>query len=470
MERCRNVWQTSRAYRFLLAAAAIYFVLRLGVQFAFLFLLPRYSDAAYEVPVDLQIYVDAARRLQERGNLYPQGPDQIEVYQYGPSFALLFVPALWLPPTVVAVLHTVLHVIAYVLLYCSWDRIATRTQLDCLRGRLAWSLPIWLLFSSFWTDLGYLNIYIIVALLATWLIENILQENLGWSVLWLSIILQVKPHWAFAAAVPLLMGRYRFFGRLIGSAAGVYGLVAAITIGIVGPAYGIRQYQDYVDFLSNMRAYFPWRGPDAGYLGYNHSIAQIATFFLGATPAALYLATAVKVLLLVPLGLTSLEMLRKRATTRPASEGHQQTCHCKARGLGAKISKPASQIAGHKWRFDRPCLALDLAFAFYLGAFIWLDMVWELSLGIVVYAYLMATVERRWVRIAASGTFLTYALLDPLRLVSYGLSMAGADIVDPGPYILTDPNIYVPTIMIAILVFYGTLVVRLGFVHKRASG
>ena len=123
---------------------------------------------------------------------------------------------------------------------------------------------------------------------------------------------------------------------------------------------------------------------------------------------------------------------------------------------------PANRTAERKWRFDHPLLTLDLAFAFYLGAFIWLDMVWELSLGVVVYAYLMATVERRWVRVAASGAFLTYALLDPLRLVSYGLSMTGLDIVDPGPYILTDPNIYVPTIMISILVFYSTLVVRLG--------
>jgi len=429
------MWRTSKAYRFLLVAAATYFMLRLGVQFAFLVLLPKYGDATYEVPVDLQIYLDAARRLQERADLYPQGPDRIEVFQYAPSYALLFVPALWLPPIVVAVLHTVLHVVAYVLLYTSWDRIAARMQLEALRSRLAWSLPIWLLFSSFWTDLGYLNIYIIVALLATWLIESILQENLGQSILWLSIILQVKPHWGFAAMLPLLMGQVRFFLTLVGSAAGIYGLVTAATIGVVGPSYGLKQYQDYVGLLSNMRAYFPWRGPDAGYLGYNHSIAQIATFCLGVTPAALRLATAIKVILLVPLGWVSIKYWLRSTS---------------ASGVGLQA------------RHTRSLGALDLVFAFYLGAFIWLDMVWELSLGVVVYAYLMATVERRWVRIASSVAFLTYALLDPLRLVSYALSMTGLNIVDPGPYILTDPNIYVPTIMITILVFYGTLVVRLG--------
>jgi len=511
MEQCRNTWQTSKAYRFLLVAAAIYFVLRLGVQFAFLVLLPQYGDAAYEVPVDLQIYLDAARRLQERTNLYPQGPDQIEVYQYAPSYALLFTSALWLSPIVVAILHTVLHVVSYVLLYLSWDRIAARAQLEALRSRLAWSLPIWLLFSSFWTDLGYLNIYIVVALLATWLIENILEKNLGRSILWLSIILQIKPHWAFAAVVPLLMGHYRFFLKLVGSAAAIYGLVTAVTIGIVGPAYGIKQYQDYVGLLSNMRAYFPWRGPDARYLGYNHSIAQIVTFFLGVTPVALRLATAIKVILLIPLGWVSIKhwlrstptngtglpgtalqaerriarttrspgLLQSSLTAGAPSRGGLSTraprCGCSAGGdlslrpgNSSTPGQPAAPPLGmtgstdHTTPMTGSLVFLDLVFAFYLGAFIWLDMVWELSLGVVVYAYLMATIERRWVHIVASGTFLTYALLDPLRLVSYGLSMTGLEIVDPGPYILTDPNIYVPTIMLSILVFYATLVLRLG--------
>jgi hypothetical protein len=105
--------------------------------------------------------------------------------------------------------------------------------------------------------------------------------------------------------------------------------------------------------------------------------------------------------------------------------------------------------------------ALDLVFALYLGAFIWLDMVWELSLGIALYAYLLATVPSRRGKVLLSAPFLVYALLDPLRVISYALSMTGLNIVDPGPYILTDPNIYLPTIMIAILVFYAVLLWRL---------
>ncbi len=70
--------------------------------------------------------------------------------------------------------------------------------------------------------LDVLNIYILLALQATLLIDAVLRERLGWALLWLSLILQTKPMWAFAAAVPLLLGRYRFFLRLVGGAVAIY--------------------------------------------------------------------------------------------------------------------------------------------------------------------------------------------------------------------------------------------------------
>src|SRR5262245_7673410 len=99
---------------------------------------------------------------------------------------------------------------------------------------LAWTLPVWLIFSGFWGDLGYLNIYILMALLATLLIDALLADDLLASVLWLSLILQTKPQWVFAAALPLLLGHYRFFFRLIGLAAVTYVGIAALTIAVVG--------------------------------------------------------------------------------------------------------------------------------------------------------------------------------------------------------------------------------------------
>lgn len=436
MRHVQAVWNRSPWYRGLLIAAAIYALVRLGVQIGYLVVLPRYTGSEYQVPVDLQIYLDAARRLATRQNLYPQGPDQIEVYQYAPSYALTFTPFLALPTLVVALLHTLLHVLAYAALYWRWQRLFDHLGLDHVAQKLAWALPIWLLFSSFWTDLGYLNIYVLIALLATLLIEAVLHERLGWSLLWLSIILQIKPHWAFAVAVPLLLGRRRFFLCLAGGAVLIYAAIAGVTVVSIGPVYGYEQYTDYVRFLGRMRDYFPWRGPGDGYLGYNHSLTQVIVYLLGPHTGAFRLATTVKVLLLAPLGLIS----------------------------AYHLLHPGRHTAR-----ELPYRALDLVLSFYLAAFIWLDMVWELSLGLVVYVYIMATENKRWIKIVLSAAFLVYALLDPLRLVSFGLSLTGLDIVDPGPYILTDPNIYFPTILISIVGFYLVLVHRLWSTRNRTE-
>ena len=93
-------------------------------------------------------------------------------------------------------------------------------------------------------------------------------------------------------------------------------------------------------------------------MGYNHSITQIVFYWLGVSPNTLLLATSIKILLLAPLAFVSI-----RHILRPVSR------------------------AGYNF----PQLSLDIAFTLYLGAFIWLDIVWELSLGIVVFTYLLAT-------------------------------------------------------------------------------
>src|SRR6185436_12123161 len=98
------------------------------------------------------------------------------------------------------------------------------------------------------------------------------------------------------------------------------------------------------------------------FLGYNHSIMQIVLYYLGVSAANMRLATIIKLLFLVPLGLISLKFLR------------------------ARIDKPG---------YEAPETALALTFAFYLGAFIWLDMVWELSLALVIFAYLLATTGQK---------------------------------------------------------------------------
>ena len=137
-------------------------------------------------------------------------------------------------------------------------------------------------------------------------------------------------------------------------------------------------------------------------------------------------AKKIKILLLIPLGWVGLKFLRN------------------------PIGKAGSEV---------PETALALAFALYLGAFIWLDMVWEISLGLVIFVFLLSIVEQKTTKTLMWIIFAPYALLDIWRLISY-LSF-GNDILYQGTYVLTDPFIYVPWIMVVLLLFYALLLQKL---------
>jgi len=435
----RRCWSDSKVFRVILVLAVLYALLRLAVQGAYLVLLLSQTPGEETlpewvgtegpmIPVDLQVYLDAARRLRLGQEIYAQGSlaRLEELFHYAPSVALVFIPFLWLQPAVVAAIHTLLHLVAYALLYVWWGRIFRYLRLGHASKMLAWCLPLWLVFSAFWSDLGYLNVYVFMALLSTLAIDAILRRQLGWSLLWSSIILQVKPQWAFALAVPLFLGQRRFFLKLAVLTLLSYVVIAGATILMMGPKYGWSQHVEYVRFLARLRRDFPWRTMEKGFLGYNHSITQIVTFVLGATPGTMRLAFVLKSLILGPLAIIAVRYAsRTEGTPGPSGPRH----------------------------------ALDLAFVLYLGAFIWLDMVWELTLGIALFTYLLATLERRAQKTLVIALFLPYALVDLWQLFS--VALFGMDVIAPGPYVLTDPTIYVPLIMIVMLVFYALLIKRL---------
>jgi hypothetical protein len=416
----------------LLVLSIVYAVLRLAIQI-FLFadaMRPEAVAQGVQVSADLQqSYIASAQHFRAGEDLYLKGPlDHVEAhYLYSPAFAFFFSPLLLLPLPILLPLMLVIHVGAYAALYFWWHKIFDQNNLRSVAREWGRLLPLYLVFSAFWDDLSYMNTYMIIALFATFLNDAILQEKLGWASFWLgAVILPIKPHWAFALALPLLLGRSRFFLRLLGGAALAYLIVAGITVIAGGIDYGVRQYEDYFLFLSRLTRDYPWWGPDRPFLGYNHSIMQIVLYLLGVSPENMSLATIVKLALLIPLGWISLKFLRHPGNL------------------------PGREV---------PETALALVFVLYLGAFIWLDMLWELSLGIVIFAYLLATSEQMGTRLVLWALFGPYALLDIWRLVSY--IALGDSVLYEGAYVLTDPLIYVPWIMIVLLVFYAMLLLRL---------
>lgn len=426
----RCLWTQSKTYRRILLAALIYLMVRLALQGVVLAQVWSAGPVASETTLisnDLQIYMAAANRLANRQELYLQEAlDKIAVFQYAPSFALALTPLLPVPFGLLAFAHTLLNIGSYVLLFLWWGRIFRRLGLERADELLAWTLPVWIVFAAFWGDLAYLNIYVITALGCTLLIEAVLTERLGWALLWASLLLQTKPYLLFPIVIPLILGRPRFFAKLLVGTLVAYGAIVGLTILLMGPAYGWSQHLAYVRFLAEMTANFPWRTPESGFLGYNHSILQIIFYLFGATSPALRLATAIKILLLIPLIGMSL-----RHWLRPAR-------------------RPGQAV---------PYLSLDLAFAWYVGAFICLDIVWELTLGVVVFAYLLATLTARSAKIWVWLLFLPYALLDVWQLISF-IALGPAVLAD-GLYVWTDPSIYLPMVMGVILLFYALLVKRL---------
>lgn len=418
----KETWKTSRWFRVLLVAAFVWFVFRLAMQLILLF------DPAWnqgQLGNDLRLYLNAARHFLEHTHLYLQGSLKVieEQFSYAPAFALLIIPFSWLPVQVNFVISVVIHLAAYILLFLRWDQIFRKLGLDRAARLMVWSLPVWLVFSAFWDDLTYLNIYTILPLVATFLIEAILEEKPLPAALCLTFILLTKPHWAFAAALPLFFKQYRLFLHLLLWTVVFYAGITLVTFLAGGPAYIWEQYREYFAFLARFSRDFPWRTLSAdGFLGYNHSTLQIVLFFAGATTFAFRAANLAKFILLVPLLVI--------ATWRVARPARPEN-----------LKSP---------------LALELAFLAYLGAFLWLDMVWEVFLAIVIFVYLLAVLQNRLSKFATTIVFLLYAVIDIWRVLIFA---AGSPDIQ-GAYLAWDYSMYFPIILVVILLFYSILAIR----------
>jgi len=416
----RKLWDSSKWFRTLLIITLIWAALRLIVQLV----LTLTGGIGDQIGVDLQVHITAAQHFMQHVALYPKTLESLEGhFPYPPTYAFLITPMLWLPQQVTVIIHFLLHFVFYYLLFVRWGKIFKDWNMEKASQFLILTLPVWLVFSAFWDDVIYLNIYILLALFATLLIEATLKENLLQSSIWLTLILITKPQWVFAAVIPLLLGRYRFFAKLLFSSLAIYLALGLIALFAGGPGYVWGQYKDYLHLLYRLGQDFPWRGPETGFLGYNHSIKQIFAYFLGVTPTNLLIATFVKIVLLIPMaGIVIHRMFHP-------------------------IRQPNLQVA----------VVLETALLIYLGAFIWLDIVWEASLSIAIFSYLLSVIQNKTQRIIIMSVFILYAIQDIWRLLIY---IAGSPMIQ-GAYIQWDYSMYFPTIMIVILTFYAVFVAKL---------
>lgn len=377
---------------------------------------------------DLRIHVNAARRLAAGEDLYYSGyPPKFEVYNYTPFYALLLSTLGGLTFEQHALLHALLVLAAYIGLFFTWRWMFPRLGLPQALPVITLSLPVWFLFTGWWGDALLLNLYVILALVTSWLFYSLWREKLWTSAFILILILQVKPQWAFALGLPLLLGRWRFFGKLaLLTAAGYLG-IAALTILILGPEYGGTQYLAYLEMLSTHHLEIPWHGPGE-FIGYDHSIAQIYFYLFGYDPSAWGIVRLIKLLILLPLGVLFFHRLRQRQPGEPS-----------------------------------PLFALEAFFLLYCASFIWLDLVWEATLSIVIFIYLMTVLPpqtRPW----AAVPFVLYALADLWQVIGIPTAAAiyGQEVISTqGPPIWADPSFHLPLTMFVFLTFYVLMLRRL---------
>jgi hypothetical protein len=428
-----GVMKRSKLFWTLLIVSSVYFSAR---ECAYLTLFAGWWDPGSEATTwlgsDLRIYVDAAQSLLAREDIYYSGdPPKFEVYNYTPFHALVlsqFVKRL--PFNTLAFVYSLISLMAYAALFFTWRRLFPLLGLVRASEMMIGLLPLWLIYPGWWGDATYLNVFVMLALTASWLFYFIWQRRLLPSALLLIFILQVKPHWMFGLALPLLLGRFRFFMKLLGLVALGYVLIASLTVIWLGPEYGLAQYYAYYEMLSTHHLEIPWHGPGE-YIGYDHSIAQIYFHLFGYQREAWPVVRLIKLILLAPFGVVAVRLMQRNR------------------------QHPELVNSG---------MALESFFVLYFAAFIWLDLVWEITLSIVPFIYLMTVLQdrpERWLSVVPFGWYAISDLWLTIGIPLSAVASGSAEVAKHGPPWWADPSFHIPIIMFVILTFYGVLTRRL---------
>src|SRR5574339_950988 len=186
LEALAGQWKDSRPFRLWTILAAIALLINLSVTVLWQLEILSFGDAP---PAnDLQIYLDAGGRFLQRQDLYIAPRADFGLFAYSPAFAMLSGLLTFLPYKLVWVFDALLHILAYGLLYWRWFLIFRRQGLGSSAEQLIRLFPLWIVFTGLLYEIAYMNIYIFMALIATLLLEALLNQQAGKAILWLSIL------------------------------------------------------------------------------------------------------------------------------------------------------------------------------------------------------------------------------------------------------------------------------------------
>ena len=417
-QRLHQEWKTSRAFRVWTSLATIGLVINLALTVLWQMEILTLED---NPPVnDLKIYLEAGERFLKREDLYVAPRPDFGLYAYSPPFAVLMGMLAYLPYKLLWLIDALLHLILYWALYQRWFLISRQQRLNGAAEALIRLFPLWLIFTGLLYEIAYMNTYIFMAFLATLLLEAMLYQQTEKAILWLVILLLIKPQWAFPLGMPLLLGQWRFLGKVLGGALLAYLAIFSLLTLMTGQ-YLLEQYRDYVQFLGSIPYTFIWNTmAKDGHIGYNNSVLQLVIFFTNNAPYAVRLATLIKIILSLPL-LTIFWRYRR------------------ASSVEANLA-----------------FTLEWTFALHLLTFLWLDVMTELTFGVVIFTYLVGTLLEPSSRTLARLLFLPYALTFIWVTFSGVLSF-----LVPLPQILVDPSLFIPFILIAMLGLYALLLWQL---------
>jgi len=369
---------------------------------------------------DLKIYLEASTRFLQREDLYIAPRPDFGLYAYSPAFAAVLGLLTSLPYKFVWMVDALLHIIVYWAIYWRWFKIFRQQRLDSAAATLIRLFPLWIIFTGLLYEIAYMNIYIFMAFIATLLLEAMLSQQTGKAILWLTILLLIKPQWAFALGIPLLLGHWRFLAKVVIGALLAYFAILALMV-LVTEQYALVQYQKYFQFLQSIPYTFVWNTMiKDGHIGYNNSIMQVVVFFTNDASHSIILVNVLKILLSIPL--IAIFWLYHHNTPQETT----------------------------------PAFTLEWAFALYLLVFLWLDVVTELTFGIVIFTYLLGTLpkesSKNWARLFFLPYALTHIWITFTGVVSF---------LAPLPDVIIDPSLFIPFILIAMLGLYGLVLWRL---------